>query len=375
MNRRDFLVKSGMAATAAAMDWPRFAQGAAAPTWPGYGAATVIDALGAPGGGTFGDRVPLTASNIADVKASGITALNVTVGGVGSYAKDFEEALRNIAFWDDQIAAHPDAITKIKGSADLAGAKTSGLCGLIYGFQDATPFGESLDRFDLFHDLGLRIIQLTYNLKNLVGDGCLEPRNAGLSLFGRDLVARLNEKRVLIDLSHCGQRTTLEAIERSRQPVAITHAGCAAIADLPRNKTDEELRKLADKGGVVGIYLMPFLRTAGQPMAADVIQHLEHALKICGEDHVGMGTDGVISAIHVTPEFRQKFREEIADRRKRGISAPGEREDAFTFVPDLNTPRRFETLAYLLSKRGHPDSRIAKILGGNFSRLFIEVWG
>lgn len=376
MYRRRFLITSTLAATATAVPGPITLQGQTEmASWSGYGTATIIDALGAPGGGTFGDRVPLTAANIADVKASGITAINVTVGGVGSYAKDFEDALRNIAFWDGQIEAHPDVLMKIKGSADLDESKRTGRCGLIYGFQDATPYGESLDRFDLFHDLGLRIIQLTYNLKNLVADGCLEPRNAGLSLFGRNLVARLNEKRALVDLSHCGEHTTLEAIECSTQPVAITHAGCMALANLPRNKTDVELPKLADKGGVVGIYLMPFLRESGQPTANDVVQHIDHAVNVCGEDHVGIGTDGVISSINVTPEFRQKFREEIAERRKRGISAPGEREDAFTFVPDLNTPRRFETLASLLSKRGYPDVRISKILGGNFSRLFREVWG
>jgi membrane dipeptidase len=375
VHRRQFLISSTFAATATAVPWPTILRAQTEPTWAGYAGAMVIDGLGAPGDGSFGDRVPLTTANVADIKASGLAAVNVTVGGVGSYAKDFEDVLRNIAFWDGQIEAHPEVLMKVKGSADLNEAKRTGRCGLIYGFQDATPFGESLDRFDLFHDVGIRIIQLTYNLKNLVGDGCMEPRNAGLSLFGRNLVARMNERRLLVDLSHCGERTTLETIERSTQPVAITHAGCMAIANLPRNKTDEELRKLADKGGVVGIYLMPFLRTSGQPMASDVIQHLDHAVNICGEDHVGVGTDGVISPINVTPEFRQKFREEIAERRKRGISAPGEREDAFTFVPDLNTSKRFEIIASLLSKRGYSDTRIDKILGGNFNRLFHEVWG
>ena len=185
----------------------------------------------------------------------------------------------------------------------------------------------------------------------------------------------MNEKRMLVDLSHCGHRTTLESIEASRQPVAITHAGCIAVSDLPRNKTDEQMRKLADKGGVFGVYFMPYLRTAGQPMAEDVIKHIEHALQVCGEDHVGIGTDGMISTINVTPEFRKKFNEEIEDRRKRGISAPGESPDVFTFVPDLNTPQRFEKLAILLSKRGHSDTQIEKILGGNFARLFREVWG
>lgn len=373
MKRREFLQKSSVAATA--MMLPVTGRGQTAQTWPPFSAATVIDALGAPGSTAFGSRVPLTASDLADLKASGITAVNVTVSGVGSYARDFEETLRNITFWDEQIATHPEALLKVTKGSDLAEAKKSGRLGLIYGFQDGTPLGESLERLDLFRDLGVRIIQFTYNLRNLVGDGCLEPGDAGLSLFGRKLIAQMNEKRVLVDLSHCGHRTTLESIEISRQPVAITHAGCRAIADLPRNKTDEQLRKLADKGGVVGIYLMPYLRTEGQQMAEDVIKHIEHALKVCGEDHVGIGTDGVISAINVTPEFRKKFHDEIADRRKRGISAPGERDDVFTFAPDLNTPRRFETLAYLLSKRGHSDSQVRKIIGGNFDRLFQEVWG
>jgi len=373
MERREFLKKSTVAATA--MMLPVAVRSETAPTWASYNSTMVIDALGAPGSTAFGTRVPLSASDIADVKASGVTAINVTVSGVGSYTKDFEETLRNIAFWDEQTAAHSEAFMKIQSAADLLEAKKSGRLGLIYGFQDGTPLGESLDRLDLFYGLGVRIIQFTYNLRNLVGDGCLEPGDAGLSLFGRKLIARMNEKRMLVDLSHCGRRTTLESIEVSRQPVAITHAGCTAVSDLPRNKTDEQMRKLADKGGVFGVYFMPYLRTAGQPMAEDVIKHIEHALQVCGEDHVGIGTDGMISTINVTPEFRKKFNEEIEDRRKRGISAPGESPDVFTFVPDLNTPQRFEKLATLLSKRGHSDTQIQKILGGNFARLFREVWG
>lgn len=375
MMRREFLARSGLAASA--MMLGRQARAVEQAGWPGYGAAMVIDGLGGPGNANSppGERTKLTAADLADVKASGLTAANVTVSSVGSYARDFEETLANLAFLDSEIAAHPDVLLKVKGSADLTEAKRSGRLGVIYGFQDGTPFGESLDRLDLFCDLGLRIVLFTYNRRNLVGDGCLEPGNAGLSIFGRELLARLNEKRVLVDLSHCGERTTLESIEGSKQAVAITHAGCRALADLPRNKSDEELRKLADRGGVVGIYLMPYLRTSGQPMAEDVIRHLEHALQVCGEDHVGIGTDGTISPVNVTPEYRKQYTAEMAKRRQLGIAAPGERDDAFTFVPDLNTPRRFETLAYLLSKRGHSDNQIGKILGGNFDRLFREVWG
>lgn len=375
MTRRHFLVTTASAASATMIKAPACAEDRV--KWSGYDAAIVIDALGGPGNanGPRGERIKLATADLADVKASGLTAVNLTVNRIGSYAKDFEETLTNIAFYDGEIAAHPDLLLKVKSGADLAEAKRSDRLGVIYGFQDGTPFGESLDRLDLFYDLGVRIVLFTYNRRNLIGDGCLEPSNAGLSLLGRELVERLNAKRVLIDLSHCGDRTTLESIELSQQPVAITHTGCRAVTDLPRNKTDEQLRKLADRGGVVGIYFMEYLRTSGQQMAEDVIRHLEHALQICGEDHVGIGTDGPISPVKVTPEYRKAYAEELAERRKLGISAPGERPDAFTFVPDLNTPRRFETLAGLLSKRGHSDTQIAKILGGNFERLMREVWG
>jgi len=342
-------------------------------TWPRYEAISVIDALGGPGNANKPDK-PLDAEDLADVRASGLTAVNLTVGSVGSYARDYDGAIEGIAHWDKEIATHPDTLMKFSRIGDLAEAKRSRRLAIIYGFQDATPFGENLDRLDTFADLGVRIVQLTYNRRNLVGDGCLEPADAGLSLFGRELVERMNAREVLVDLSHCGHRTTDEAIEISKKPVAITHAGCAAVSDLPRNKTDATLRKLADRGGVVGIYLMPYLRTGGQPMAADVIAHIEHALDVCGEDHVGIGTDGTISSVRLTEEYKKGFADEIAERRKRGVSAPGETAAVYTFVPDLNTPRRFETIATLLAQRGRSERVAEKVLGGNFLRLFAQTW-
>ena len=342
-------------------------------TWPRYEAISVIDALGGPGNANKPDK-PLDAEDLADVRASGLTAVNLTVGSVGSYARDYDGAIEGIAHWDKEIATHPDTLMKFSRIGDFAEAKRSRRLAIIYGFQDTTPFGENLDRLDTFADLGVRIVQLTYNRRNLVGDGCLEPADAGLSLFGRELVERMNAREVLVDLSHCGHRTTDEAIEISKKPVAITHAGCAAVSDLPRNKTDATLRKLADRGGVVGIYLMPYLRTGGQPMAADVIAHIEHALDVCGEDHVGIGTDGTISSVRLTEEYKKGFADEIAERRKRGVSAPGETAAVYTFVPDLNTPRRFETIATLLAQRGRSERAAEKVLGGNFLRLFAQTW-
>lgn len=379
LDRRRFIFLSTLAAANAAV--PRaMAENAEttappppSPRWAGYDQAILIDALGGPGGS--GNGPLLTAAEIADVRASGLTALNLTVGALGSGADVFEQTFRTIGSCEREIDAHPDVLMKVKSAADLERAKASGRLGIIYGFQDATPLGDDPGRVELFSRFGVRILQLTYNRRNLLGDGCLEPGNAGLSRLGLQVVERMNELGVLVDLSHCGHRTTLDGIAASKRPVAITHAGCAAVADLPRNKTDEELRNLAQKGGVVGIYFMPFLRTRGQPMAADLIRHIEHAVDVCGEDHVGIGTDGGISAVELTPEYVKRFHEDVANRRRQGISAPGESEDVYTFLPDLNTPRRFDILAGLLRERGHSDARVEKILGGNFARLFREVWG
>jgi membrane dipeptidase len=382
-DRRQFLLLSAVAAASAAVPVGLAAAegatvgatGESGAHWAGYDKAIVIDALGAPGGTTtMMNDAPLSAAEIADLRASGVTAVNLTVGSVGGGPDVFADTFERIGFWEREIDAHPDVLLKVKSAADLDRAKASGRLGIIYGFQDSTPLGEDINRVKIFGRFGVRIIQLTYNRRNLLGDGCLEAANAGLSRFGQQVVEKMNELGLLIDLSHCGRRTTTDAITSSKQPVAITHAGCAALVDLPRNKTDEELGLLAKRGGVVGIYLMPFLRSHGQPTSADLVRHIEHAVDVCGEDHVGIGTDGVVSRIELTPEFMKRHREDVANRRRLGISAPGEEEDVYTFLPDLNGPRKLETLAGLLLARGHSESRVTKILGGNFSRLFREVW-
>jgi membrane dipeptidase len=381
LDRRQFLALSAVAALGTAVAPRAFALAPPAPvppanaSWSGYVRAIVIDGLGGPGGGQ--EKSPdglLTSSELADALASGLTAANLTLGSVGQVEGAFENTVHQIAVWERDIDRHADVLMRIRAAADLQTAKATGRLGLIYGFQDTLSIGDDLDRLATFHGLGVRIIQLTYNRRNLVGDGCLEPANAGLSRLGREMIERMNELGILVDLGHGGRQTTLDTIAASKKPVAITHTGCAALADLPRNKTDEELRRLAEKGGVAGIYLMPFLRTQGQPMAEDVLRHIEHALDVCGEDHVGIGTDGRISPVELTPEFIEQHRSDIKERRRLGISAPGESEDTYTFVPDLNSPRRFETIAWRLSRRGHADARIAKILGGNFARLFTEAW-
>lgn len=318
---------------------------------------------------------PWSAEMIANAKASGITAVNVTVSGGGpTGASAFESTVRSLGFLEREIQTHPEVLTTVRSVADIRRAKESGRVGLIAGFQDTTMLESDATRVALFHDLGVRIIQLTYNLRNLVGDGCLEPGNAGLSAFGRQVVERMNALGILVDTSHCGRRTTLDAIAMSAKPVSATHSGCAALNDVPRNKTDEQLRAMAQKGGVIGIYTMPFLRAAGQPVADDFLRHVEHAVRVCGEDHVGIGTDNSITPLNLTPEFRAAHAGFVEQRRRMGIGAPGEDANVFNYVPDFNTPRRMEQMADALAARGHTSARIEKILGLNWQRLFTETW-
>jgi membrane dipeptidase len=184
----------------------------------------------------------------------------------------------------------------------------------------------------------------------------------------------MNELGILVDLSHCGRRTAMDAIAASTRPVAFTHTGSAAQNDHPRNRTDAELRAVAEKGGVSGVFFMPFLSEGRQPTAADVMRHLEHMIQVAGEDHVSIGTDGGISAEVLTPEFKERHAGFVRQRRAAGISAPGETEDGFLFANELNSPRRLETLADMLSARGHSDARIEKILGANLVRVFTDTW-
>jgi membrane dipeptidase len=341
-----------------------------------YDAAIVIDGLGAPGGSATSAGVPLTEAEVENVRRSGLAALNLTILPIATTPPDaaFAQAVREILFWESEIDRVPHALARVRTVADISAARKAQRTGLIYGFQDGVAFETDLTRLNDFHRLGVRIIQPTYNRRNLLGDGCLEPADAGLSKAGVEAITRMNDIGILVDLSHCGRRTAADSIRTSTRPVAFTHTGCAALADHPRNRTDAELRAVADKGGVSGIYFMPYLNNGHQPTADHVIAHLEHAIKVAGEDHVSIGTDGGISPEVVDDEFRRNFAENVRARREAGIAAPGESEDGYLFANELNTARRLETLASMLSSRDHSETRIEKILGRNLLRVFSEAW-
>lgn len=361
-------------AGAAALTLPIRWAGAAG--WNRYADAIVIDGLGGPGNLSAQEDAPWTDAHLKDTRDSGLTCVHMTILPVGTTPPDaaFTQAVRGIAQVEREIDNHPDTFMRIRTAADITAAKKAKRTGLIYGFQDGVAFETDLSRLEDFQQMGIRVIQPTYNRRNLLGDGCLEPANAGLSRTGVEAIERMNALGILVDLSHCGRQTAADAIRVSKRPVAFTHTGSAAVADHPRNRTDGELRAVAEKGGVSGIYFMPYLAGGRQPTAADIIRHLDHMIDVSGEDHVSIGTDGVISAEVLDQKYKDAFARSVRERREAGIGAPGETEEGYLFAADLNTPRRFETLAAMLADRGYSATRIEKILGRNLLRVFSETW-
>lgn len=322
------------------------------------------------------DDVTVDERVLDEARASGLTAVNITVGHVtGDAEEPFEYTVREIAAWDAIIRRNPARLTKILTAADILAAKRDGMTGLIYGFQNTTALGEDASRTGTFADLGVRIVQLTYNPPNRVGSGCMAATDTGLTPFGHEVVERLCEARVMVDLSHSGERTCLDAVRASPRPVSINHTGCRALADLPRNKSDEELRLVASRGGFVGIYFMPFLHVSGHPTADDVVAHIAHAVDVCGEDHVGIGTDGTVTTVDDLDAYRVRLAEHVAARRESGAGATGERADTTPFVVDLRGVDQFRELAARLERRGFSSETIEKIVGRNFVAYAREIWG
>lgn len=332
----------------------------------------VIDGKGLlrDGGKCIGNGANLTQDYVSVIRASGLTAVCTTVGG----SRSLQQTTAFITNTDATLASRPDVLMKVHRAADIASAKKSGRLGVIYDVQGTHELDGKAENVRVLAQLGVRVFQLTYNKAALVGDGCTERRNAGLSDFGHEVIAAIQAEHCLLDLSHAGRRTAAEAIAASKGPCAITHAGCNAVNSHPRNVDDAEIKAVADKGGVVGIYFMTYLRSSGQSVREDVIAHIEHAIDVAGEDHVSIGTDGDISPLVLDDAFREYWRVEVCEPRVRaGIAAPNEGPDIFNYVPEYNTPDRLRQLGDDLMKRGHSISRVEKILGGNLLRVFNEV--
>ncbi|HUH31029.1 MAG TPA: membrane dipeptidase [Rhodanobacter sp.] len=302
------------------------------------------------------------------VRDSGITAVKTTLGDANG---SFEAAVADIAAAQTLIEQRPDLFLKVVRHADLQRARAERKVAVIFSFEAASMLEDKLERIDLFRQFDVLIMQLTYNHKTPFGCACLDGDRDGLTDLGRAAIARMNALGIALDLSHANVQTTVDSIAAATRPPVITHAGCRAVFDHPRNKRDAEMRALADKGGVMGIYMLPFLTPeTRQPMLADYIQHLTHALDVCGEDHVGIGTDSVFFT--ATAADLEETRREVAARRQAGVNAPG--ENRLPYIPDIDTPRKLELVADALLQHGYSARVTEKVLGLNFSRVFGEIW-
>lgn len=374
LSRRTLIASGGAVLVTAGIGHaaPRVGTGAAA-DW--YRDAIIIDGLGA-----FADRhapeqqLRLSDDGFAELRASGVSALNTTVGPVGNAPDAWTQMTDELESWSNILSANPDRLLAIRTAGDLRVAKASGKFGLIFGTQDTAMVGSDLDRLAELKARGVRIVQLTYNVRNLSGDGALESANAGLSRLGRETIARIETEKLLLDLSHGGARTMDEAIAAATRPPTISHTGCRALFDHPRNTGDATLRALADKGGVAGVYFMPFLASSFHPTGEDLIAHIEHMATTCGEDHIAIGTDNGPIPIPVNAETIAAARADYERRAAAGFAAPGEAPDVMTLVADYNSLDRFPRLAAALTRRGWTQTRLEKLFGGNLARLYGEVW-
>jgi membrane dipeptidase len=312
----------------------------------------------------------------AGLRETGVTAVNYTVAPPGGADNAWERLKEGVGQVNALIGANPDRLLRVEQVSDLGLAKRTGRIGIIFGTQDTDMVGVELARLTEMRKMGIRIVQLTYNSRNYAADGALEGNDGGLSRLGRRTIAGIEAAKLLLDLSHAGERTIWEGIAAATRPPAITHTGCKAIHDHPRNTSDKNLRALAEKGGVAGLYFISFLAPPTRfTTIDDVAAHLEHMKRVCGEDGIAIGSD---SGLLPFQEGGTSIQEMVAwnkQRAEQGIAAPGEDSPYFRpFAQGLNTTDRLQRLAGLLHRRGWTTSQLEKLLGRNLERLFRETW-
>jgi membrane dipeptidase len=313
----------------------------------------------------FKDPETFTAADLQPYTESGINVIHPAVGMGGPNA--YENALQFFAAWNGFIAGNGDYFTRIDSAADLQRVKKSGKLGVILGIQNSEHFRRP-DDVDLFRGLGQRVSQLTYNARNLIGNGSTERRDEGISDFGVAIIERMNKAGMAIDVSHCGDRTTLDAFEISKKPVLITHSNCRAlVAGHPRLKTDEAIKKVGQAGSVIGITGVRTFVKGDEPTTVEhVLDHFDHVKKLIGPQHLGVGSDIDLYGYDAMPaelnkQLRAGYKGSYGFREKIDIEG-------------LNHPKRMFDLTEGLIRRKYSDSEIEGILGGNFERVLGQIW-
>jgi membrane dipeptidase len=368
MNRRGVLVAAAASAALAAVSRSAGAEGpVSAQAASLYARAMVFDAnLSPPAQDTF----PFPEAMLDMVRRAGVTAVKTSLAGTDA---NFEDTVAEIAFFGRIFEEYPDVFLQVRRHGDFERAKREKRLGVILSFESVAMLEGKVDRIETFRNLGVRVMQLSYNKASPFATGVLGDPNDGLTDLGHKAVESMNKLGVAIDISHANEKTSHDVLKASARPALITHAGCAVVHPHPRNKSDALLRAVADKGGVVGIFDLPYLAASPKQPDLDVyMAHMTHALEICGEDHVGVGSDSGLAPWDTSPKALAEFQKDEDHRHATGVAAP--EEDRPMYVIGLNTPRRSEVIADALLKRGYKPRAVEKVLGLNFTDALGRIW-
>ncbi len=299
----------------------------------------------------------------ADMRRGGVTAANCTC----CIWEGFQATMDNIARWKSWFREHADLILEVRTTDDIRRAKAEGRVGIVLGFQNVSAFEDRLGYIELFKELGVGIVQMAYNTQNLIGAGCYESRDCGLSDFGREVVAEMNRVGIMCDLSHVGPKTSEDVVLASTKPVCYSHVAPAGLKAHPRNKTDEQLRFIADHGGFVGVTMFPpFLRRGSESTVEDYVEAIDYVINVAGEDAVGYGTD--FTQGHGEAFFEWLVHDKGHARR---LTDFGELVNPAGMRTIGETPN----LTAAMERAGWPETRIRKVMGENWLRVLAEVWG
>ncbi|MGD2270808.1 MAG: dipeptidase [Desulfobacterales bacterium] len=298
-----------------------------------------------------------------DMHTGGVTAANCTC----CVWENFQATMDNLARWKQMLRENEDLILQVKTTVDIQRAKEKQKTGIILGFQNVSAFEDRLGYITLFKELGVGIAQMAYNTYNLVGAGCYESQDGGLTDFGLEVVAEMNRVGIMCDLSHVGPRTSEDVIKYSKKPVCYSHCLPAGLKEHPRNKSDDQLKFIADHGGFIGVTMFsPFLEKGPDASVDDYVAAIDYVINIVGEDCVGIGTD-------FTQGYGQDFFDWITHDK-------GNARKLIDFGPVQNpkgirTIAEFPNLTSAMEKTGWSEAKIRKIMGTNWVRVLKEVWG
>ena len=298
-----------------------------------------------------------------DMRRGGLTVANCTC----SIWENFRDTMINIAAWKQWFSLHADLIRPVYTIADIQRAKAEKKTGIILGFQNVSAFEDRLDFIALFKELGVGIVQLAYNTQNMVGSGCYESRDGGLSDFGKEVVAEMNRVGIMCDLSHVGPQTSKDVILKSTRPVCYSHCLPSGLKTHPRNKSDEELKFIADHGGFIGVTMFsPFLKKGPDARVDDYVEAIDYVVNLVGESCVGIGTD-------FTQGYGQPFYDWIT--RDKGTARKLTDFGTVRNPEGIRTIGEMPNLTAAMMRAGWSEGKIRRIMGENWVQVLKAVWG